>query len=132
MQGDFLLSMRHRVNKFSGTLLLGQSTMEIKTNRGDIGYDPNSGAVNTYDDLAVWGPAYAIGTPLSYTYITKQRGIGVFGDLSLGYSNFLFLHGSLRNDWDSRLEKDNRSFLYPEVDASFVFTDAISALKNLK
>jgi TonB-linked SusC/RagA family outer membrane protein len=132
VQGDFLLSMRHHINKFSGTLLLGQSTIEIKTNRGDIGYDPNSGAVNTYDDLAVWGPAYAIGTPLSYTYITKQRGIGVFGDVSLGYSNFLFLHGSLRNDWDSRLEQDNRSFLYPEADASFVFTDAISALKNFK
>ncbi|HET9825924.1 MAG TPA: SusC/RagA family TonB-linked outer membrane protein, partial [Chitinophagaceae bacterium] len=132
VQGDFLLSMRHHIDKFTGTVLLGQSSIEIKTSRNDVGYDPNSGAVNTYDDLPVWGPAFAIGTPLSYSYITKQRAVGVFGDLSLGYANYLFLHGSVRNDWDSRLEKNNRSFLYPEADLSFVFTDAISAMKNIK
>ena len=58
--------------------------------------------------------------------------ISVFGDLTLGYNNFLFLHASGRNDWTSKLDPSNRSFFYPDVDASFVFTDALSILKDSK
>lgn len=56
--------------------------------------------------------------------------IGVYADLTLGYKNFLFLHGTGRNDWNSKLAPENRRFFYPSVDASFVFTDAIEALKG--
>jgi TonB-linked SusC/RagA family outer membrane protein len=56
--------------------------------------------------------------------------ISVFGDLTLGYRNFLFLHASGRNDWTSKLDPSNRSFFYPDVDASLVFTDAIASLKD--
>lgn len=63
-------------------------------------------------------------------YYTQTRKMGVFGDLTLGYRNFAFLHASGRNDWDSRLSPEYWSFFYPAVDASFVFTEAIPALKN--
>ena len=56
--------------------------------------------------------------------------MGVFGDLTIGYKDFIFLHGSARNDWDSRLAKANRSFFYPGVDASVILTDAIPTLKD--
>jgi outer membrane receptor protein involved in Fe transport len=56
--------------------------------------------------------------------------MGVFADLTLGYRDFAFIHASARNDWDSRLTKDNRSFFYPGVDASIILSDAIEALKN--
>ena len=61
---------------------------------------------------------------------TETRKLGVFGDITVGYRNFLFLHASGRNDWDSRLSPDYWSFFYPGVDASFVFTEAIPALKD--
>jgi TonB-linked SusC/RagA family outer membrane protein len=130
LQGDFLINMHKSFNRFSTTLLLGQSTYQITTDQNDLGYDPSTGTVNTYGDIAAWGPAYAIGGPVSYHNETKRRNIGVFGDLTIGYNNFLFLHGSLRNDWDSRLEKDNRSFLYPSIDASILFSEAIPAVKG--
>ncbi len=58
------------------------------------------------------------------------RKIGAFADLTLGYHDFLFVHGSFRNDWDSRLDPSLRSYNYPAGDISFVFTDAIPGLKD--
>ena len=130
VQGDFTVSMHRTYKKFGGTLLLGNSVYEIKTNVNDVGYDPNTGSINTYDDIDVWGPAYAIGTPFAGHSETLRRSTGVFGDLILSYNNWLFLHGSGRNDWDSRLEKNNRSFFYPSVDAAIIFTDAIPGLTS--
>lgn len=60
----------------------------------------------------------------------QQRQTSLFADLTLGYKEFLFLHGSARNDWTSVLSKENRSFFYPSVDVSFIFTDAIPVLKD--
>jgi outer membrane receptor protein involved in Fe transport len=59
-----------------------------------------------------------------------RNSIGVFADLTLGYKDFAFVHASARNDWDSRLTKENRSFFYPGVDGSLVLTSMIPALQN--
>jgi TonB-linked SusC/RagA family outer membrane protein len=55
---------------------------------------------------------------------------GIYGDLTFGYKNYLFLNFSGRNDWTSTLAKENNSYFYPSLGLSFVFTDAIDALKN--
>lgn len=59
-----------------------------------------------------------------------KRYYGFFGDLTLGYKNYLFLNFSGRNDWTSTLAKGNNSYFYPAVGLSFVVTDAIESLKN--
>lgn len=64
-----------------------------------------------------------IGEPNVSEAKVQSRTYGIFGDLMLGWKEFLFLHGSIRNDWTSVLSKDNRSYLYPSADASFVFTE---------
>ncbi|TMI74236.1 MAG: SusC/RagA family TonB-linked outer membrane protein [Bacteroidetes bacterium] len=132
LQGDALIDMHKTFSKFNTRLLLGHSVYEVRTTQKDVGYDPNTGSINSYDDISVWGPSYAIGTPLSYNAETKRRAMGVFGDLNVNYAGYLNIHGSLRNDWDSRLEKDNRSFLYPAGDIAFLFTDAIPGLKSFR
>jgi len=73
-----------------------------------------------------------LGTPTVGQSLIQQRVIGAFGDLTIGYKNFLYLHGSLRNDWNSLLSSDNRSYLYPAIDAAFIFTDGIASLQNSK
>ena len=73
-----------------------------------------------------------LGNPTVGQSLIQQRVIGAFGDLTVGYKNFLYLHGSLRNDWNSLLSPDNRSYLYPAVDVAFVFTDGIASLQNSK
>ncbi|MCW3118479.1 MAG: TonB-dependent receptor, partial [Chitinophagaceae bacterium] len=73
-----------------------------------------------------------VGTPAVSENNYKARQIGAYGDLRIGYKNFLFLHGTGRNDWVSILAPENRSFFYPSVDLSFVATDAFDVLKNSK
>jgi len=62
-------------------------------------------------------------TPFGGTYY-RRRLLGAFGDISLGYRDFLFLNLTGRNDWSSTLPKTKQSFFYPSVSTSFIFTDA--------
>jgi TonB-linked SusC/RagA family outer membrane protein len=71
-----------------------------------------------------------VGTPGASESNYKARQVGVYGDMRIGYKNFLYLHGTARNDWVSILAPENRSFFYPSVDLSFIVTDAMESLKN--
>ena len=71
-----------------------------------------------------------VGEPAVTEGFVQTRRVGAFADLTVGYKNYLFLHGSLRNDWTSLLSEKNRSYLYPAIDMAFVFTDAIKGLQN--
>ncbi len=59
--------------------------------------------------------------------LNRKKINSLFGTAQLNYDNFWFLDLTLRNDWSSTLSKENRSFLYPSVSTSLVFTDMISA-----
>lgn len=64
-------------------------------------------------------------------YYSRQRIIGLFGDVTLGYKNFAFLNGTLRNDWSSTLPVENRSYLYPSISGSVIVTDALNIKSNV-
>lgn len=49
----------------------------------------------------------------------------IFASAQLAYQRYLYLDLTARNDWSSRLAKGNRSFFYPSVGLSFVFTEAL-------
>lgn len=55
----------------------------------------------------------------------ERRVIGVYGDLTLDYGDYLFLTLTGRNDWSSTLPEDNRSFFYPSASLGFVFSDLV-------
>lgn len=61
---------------------------------------------------------------------TQRRQVSLRGEARLGFKDYLFLHVTGRNDWNSVLAAANRSFFYPGVDLSFIATDAIPALQN--
>ncbi|MBN1387378.1 MAG: TonB-dependent receptor, partial [Bacteroidales bacterium] len=70
------------------------------------------------------------GEPVVSDDNSQERNYGVFGDLTFGFRNYLFLNMTGRNDWTSTLAKGNNSYFYPGVGISFVATDAFEALKN--
>ena len=61
----------------------------------------------------------------------RSRVIAYYADLTLGYKDFFYLHGSGRYDNISILDPANRNFFYPGVDASLILTNAIPALKEV-
>ncbi len=52
---------------------------------------------------------------------------GIFGQLSLGYKNFLYLDGTMRRDVSSTLPTDARTYYYPSVSTSVVFSELMNA-----
>ncbi len=56
---------------------------------------------------------------------SRQRLVGVFGELTMDWKSYLFLTLTGRNDWSSTLPKESRSFFYPSASLAFVFTEAL-------
>lgn len=50
----------------------------------------------------------------------------LYGAVYLAYKDFLYLDFTLRNDWSSTLSPENRSYLYPSVSGSFIFSNFFS------
>ena len=72
----------------------------------------------------------SIGTPPAATESLQQLGVnGVYGLVSFGYNNMLYLDITGRNDWSSTLPTGNNSFFYPSVATSFVFSNLIESNK---
>lgn len=54
---------------------------------------------------------------------SQKRLVGVYGEVRASWKNILYLTVTGRNDWSSTLPIDNRSYFYPSVSGSFVFTE---------
>ncbi len=63
--------------------------------------------------------------PTTNTAYSKRRLLGVYGQATLGFNNWLYLGLQGRNDWSSTLPKDNNSFFYPGVTVGAVISDAV-------
>jgi TonB-linked SusC/RagA family outer membrane protein len=120
---DLYADYNKKINDFSFGLLGGFQLNQNQSKFINVGAN---GLV--IPDL--YNVSNGVGTPSASESNYKTRQMGAYGKLTLGYKNFLFLHATGRNDWDSRLAIDNRSFFYPSVDMSFVASDAIGAIKN--
>ena len=60
---------------------------------------------------------------------TKSLSFGTFGEISADFKNMLFLNATLRSDYVSSMPHGKRTFTYPSVSGSFIFTE-LEALKN--
>jgi len=122
--GDFLGTYKKRYNDFNVAFTLGT---QLRNNNDNGQTLTASGLVQR--DLFNVAQRY---TPNSggAQSSTVRRQIGVYGDLNVGYKDYLTLHATARNDWTSVLARDNRSFFYPAVDVAFVPTNAFESLKN--
>ncbi|MEM7548323.1 MAG: SusC/RagA family TonB-linked outer membrane protein [Bacteroidota bacterium] len=63
--------------------------------------------------------------------VETRRLIGAYYDVSFGYRDFAFINTTGRNDWSSTLPVNNRSFFYPSVSGSFIFTEAFNLDSNV-
>ncbi len=62
---------------------------------------------------------------------SKRRLVGLFGDVTFGWDDMLFLELTGRNDWSSTLPLSNNSYFYPGATLSWIFTRIIPKNKIL-
>lgn len=63
------------------------------------------------------GPVY------SQNIISQQRTQALYGSVNLDYRKMVFLGITGRNDWSSTLIPSNRSYFYPSITSSWIFTE---------
>lgn len=60
--------------------------------------------------------------------ISKRRINSLYGNAQISFNDYIYLDATFRNDWSSTLSKANRSFFYPSVSLSYIFTDMLSSM----
>lgn len=66
------------------------------------------------------------GIPELDQYSEKRRMLSALATAELGWRDMLFLNVNFRNDWSSTLPKENRSFAYPGVTLSWIFSEMLN------
>ncbi|RAJ11007.1 TonB-linked SusC/RagA family outer membrane protein [Chitinophaga skermanii] len=120
---DLQLQFEKRVNDFTFNLILGQF---IRNNTAkSVGVSSNGNIIKDLYNVSV-----RLGELGGGESNSTARQVAVWGNFKVGYKNFAFLELTGRNDWRSVLPQNNWSFFYPSVNASFIATEAIDALKD--
>ncbi|MVN78208.1 SusC/RagA family TonB-linked outer membrane protein [Hymenobacter sp. HMF4947] len=128
LNGDLLLNFK-KDNLFLGglnaNLLLGQNINQRR----------NQTIVSQADQLIFNGfPSSTTGIVFSNgtgETSSTRRLLGVYGQLSLAYKDYLFLELTGRADKSSTLPVGNNTYFYPSVTAGFVFSDALKIQSNV-
>ncbi|WP_442590426.1 SusC/RagA family TonB-linked outer membrane protein [Pedobacter sp. AW31-3R] len=125
LNNDLILNFNKKFGKFSTRLILGQNMRLDDTKTVNV-----SSSNLLLPDL--FNPGTRTGELGGGASIIKYRSLGTYGEFTAGYNNYLFLTFTGRNDHVSVLSKENRSYFYPGVSTSFVFSEAIKGLKDNK
>ena len=95
-----------------------------------VGFNINERG-NTYmygeaDNLGIYTGFWDLSNGATWSSLAesqwKRRLVGLFGDVTVGWDDFLYLDVTARNDWSSTLPMGKNSFFYPGVTLSGVFT----------
>ncbi len=116
---NFMSNMNKQWGKFDVNLMLGASIEDTSTDRQSmIAYNFSVPNFFSY--------ANATDNNKDFSHSASQKRLaGVFGEVRASWNNTLFLTVTGRNDWTSTLPKENRSYFYPSVSGSVVFTEPL-------
>lgn len=116
VNSNLFITFTKKFNKdWDGSLMLGNAVQSTSTD-----YTFNRGekfAVPFFYDISNTSNLF------SGAQLTRRGLIGAFADARISYKNALFVNITGRNDWSSTLPENNRSFFYPGVNLSYVFTE---------
>ncbi len=122
---DFLITGTKDISKdFNLSVTLGVSYINNQINYLAVNAGPLFVPVYNINSLT--------GIPGLGQYNNLAKKLGYFGDATLGYKNYAFLHGNYRTDEDSRLSTANMYIPYYDIDAALVLSEIIPALKESK
>jgi TonB-linked SusC/RagA family outer membrane protein len=128
IESSLLFTLAHEIGTdFSIKAILGHNVNQRTTKRQ--AYDGKVIMVPGIYDIANTRDLITLVIP-GGNY-SQRRLYALFADVSLSYKNWLFLNFVGRNDWSSTLPKNNRSYFYPAVSTSFMFTEALGLQSNI-
>ena len=104
---------------FDTHLMLGTTSENTEVaSQNHWGYNFITGNIGSFGNIATTNQFFKDG-------ITQKRLVGAYGEVGMSYKNIVFLTATGRNDWSSTLPIESRSYFYPSVSGSFVFTELL-------
>ena len=119
LTSNIMTNFHKTFGDFDFNLLIGTTAEDSKwTNQTHWGYDFTTEGTISFSNIATENKFFTDAT-------TQKRMVGAYGELRASYKNLLYLTVTGRNDWSSTLPLENRSYFYPSVSGSFVFTELL-------
>lgn len=119
LTSNFMMTLSKKFGDFDFNLLLGQSVEDTKS-KTDRRKAWNFVAANFFNINNTAEKDRAMAQSNS-----RKRLIGVYGEFRAGYKNIAYVTFTGRNDWTSTLPISNRSYFYPSIGGSLVFTELL-------
>lgn len=114
---NVMSNMHKALGDWNVHLLVGTTTEATERhNQTHWGYNFITAGTASFTNIATANQFFKDAT-------IRKRLVGVYGEAGVSWKNTFFLTVTGRNDWSSTLPVDNRSYFYPSVSASFVFTE---------
>lgn len=134
LYADLLAQYNHTWDDFSLNATLGTSMMQTRSNNVSLLYEqskfvaPGNGGAY-YPNIFNPSNFYMNGTNMG---LERKRLNSVFGAVTFGFKEALFLDVTARNDWSSALAyTDGYSFFYPSVGASLLLNRFVDMGRNI-
>jgi ferric enterobactin receptor len=104
---------------FATHLMLGSTTENTSTPSLNLwGYNFITAGTISFANIATTNQFLSDG-------ITEHRLLGAYGEAGISYKDLVYITATGRNDWSSTLPVSNRSYFYPSVSGSFIFTQLL-------
>ncbi len=134
LYADLLAQYNNTWDDFSLNATLGTSMMQTRSNNVSLLYEqskfvaPGNGGAY-YPNIFNPSNFYKNGTTMG---LERKRLNSVFGAVTFGFKEALFLDVTARNDWSSALAyTDGYSFFYPSVGASLLLNRFVDMGRNI-
>lgn len=104
------------IDRLGVAATFGGNLMHNKSNR----MSASSGELNVPDLFTINN---GVSNPTINFIPTEKKINSLYGSAQLNWDGYLFLDATFRNDWSSTMSRASRSYFYPSVSLSYVFTD---------
>ncbi len=112
------------VKKIKDFSLVANAGMDLRAQRSQTNTGNTNNGLSIPDLFTVNN---SVDAPSVGNGRSREQYRAIFGTASIGYKNFIFLEGTLRNDWFSTLPETTNDVLSKSIGASFVFSDLLPA-----
>jgi len=116
-----LMSNFHKsFGDFDTHLMLGTTAENTEiTSQNYWGYNFVTAGTISFNNIGNENKFFTDGT-------TRKRLVGAYGEFGVSYKDLIYLTATGRNDWSSTLPIENRSYFYPSLSGSFVFSQLLT------
>ncbi|MFD1771770.1 SusC/RagA family TonB-linked outer membrane protein [Sphingobacterium suaedae] len=117
LNSNLMLNFKKQFNDWDFNLLVGNNAEDTKIKSSSLrGESFELAGFESMENFKNENKYY------SQVY-NNRRIVGVYGDFRVGYKGIAYLNATGRNDWSSTLPVQNRSFFYPSLSGSLIFTE---------